>query len=127
MTFLKNNKKSISLTPTTNTRLENYLAQKKIELDSHLPEIFKVTSKITTPNQMRSLRKLKNSKELITIKPADKNLGVVILDTTDYINQCIAHLATPSYNLVAQFPIALKKEYFSTSSYNQLQKATQII
>ena len=59
---------------------------------------------------MRSLRKLKNSKELITIKPADKNLGVVILDTTDYINQCIAHLATPSYNLVAEFPIALKKE-----------------
>ena len=58
---------------------------------------------------MRSLRKLKNSKELITIKPADKNLRVVILDTTDYINQCIAHLATPSYNLVAVLGIPVLK------------------
>ena len=106
MTFLKNNKKSISPIPTTNACLENYLAQKKIELDSHLPEIFKVTSKIVTPNQMRSLRKLKNSKKLIT---ADKNLGAVNLHTTDYIKLCITHLATPSYHLVAEFPIALKK------------------
>ena len=28
----------------------------------------------------------------ITIKPADKNLGIVIMDTTDYINMCQIHL-----------------------------------
>ena len=34
------------------------------------------------------MKKLQRSRQVITIKPADKNLGVVVLDTEDYLIQC---------------------------------------
>ena len=46
--------------------------------------------------------------DLITITPADKNLGIVILDTSDYINQCVTHLTTSNtYQLKTNFPESL--------------------
>lgn len=54
--------------------------------------------------ELKSLRKLKKAKNTITIKPANKNLGTVILNTEDYIDQCIHHLSSNSYLLKDKFP-----------------------
>ena len=41
----------------------------------------------------------------ITIKPADKNLGIVILNTDDYINQCLKILSDPNaYRQAKRYP-----------------------
>ena len=41
----------------------------------------------------------------ITIKPTDKNLGIVILNTDDYINQCLKILSDPNaYRQAKRYP-----------------------
>lgn len=72
-----------------------------------LPKIFEATSSNTTKKEKISLMKLK-AHNLITIKPADKNLGSVIMNTQDYIDQCLVHLNSKTYILVANFPVNLK-------------------
>ena len=39
---------------------------------------------------------------------ADKNLGIVILDTTTYIAEGLKHLSSSAYQLTANFPTSLK-------------------
>ena len=46
----------------------------------------------TTDHIMHNILNKLSKNKTITIKPADKNLGIVILDTTDYINMCLTHL-----------------------------------
>ncbi len=46
----------------------------------------------TTDNMMHNILNKLSRNKTITIKPADKNLGIVIMDTTDYINMCLIHL-----------------------------------
>ncbi len=54
---------------------------------------------------MKTIKHLKKSNSQITIKPADKNLGIVILNTDDYVIECTSHLAdTHIYQLVDYFP-----------------------
>ena len=44
----------------------------------------------------------------ITIKPADKNLGIVIMDTNDYINMCLIHLKDIStYKVITDYQPSL--------------------
>ena len=48
---------------------------------------------ISTPHnlsvgQRKAIAKFQHNRNTITIKPADKNLGIVIMDTDDYITQC---------------------------------------
>lgn len=62
-----------------------------------------------THQESKSIQKFRNNRHLVTIKPADKNLGIVVLDTNDYVNECINHLSSPSYQLVSQYPQDLKK------------------
>ena len=38
----------------------------------------------------------------IIIKPADKNLGIVFMDTGDYIDQCMIQLSSNTYQLVTE-------------------------
>ena len=40
--------------------------------------------------------------------PADKNLGIVILDTTTYITEGLKHLSSSAFQLTANFPTSLK-------------------
>ena len=40
--------------------------------------------------------------------PADKNLGIVILDTTTYITKGFKHLSSSAFQLTANFPTSLK-------------------
>lgn len=50
----------------------------------------------------------------ITIKPADKNLGIVILNTDDYVEQCTTHLSSTAYKLVNRFPDSVHKDLQNT-------------
>ena len=38
------------------------------------------------------------------IKPADKYLGIAILNSEDYVSQCLIHLASTTYTRVQTFP-----------------------
>ena len=69
-----------------------------IELNDHLPQITTQLSSNITPKEKQSIKKLK--------KPAvDKNLGIILLNTEDYIEQCLKHLAdTSTYKLADCLP-----------------------
>ena len=91
--------------PTNNWSIENYIYQTKVDLSSMLPQIFKSPKNLSI-KQHKSLKLLRQTKHL-TIKPADKNLGLVILNTENYVDQIIVHLASDTYNMVEQFPPTL--------------------
>ncbi len=91
--------------PTNNMSIENYIYQTKVDLANTLPQIFTAPKNLSN-KQYRSLKILRQSRD-ITIKPADKNLGLVILNTEDYIDQVITHLSSDTYNMVEQFPTTL--------------------
>lgn len=48
--------------------------------------------KLSGPEQA-SLHKLQVARQSIKIKPADKNLGVVFMDTDHHVTQCMIHLS----------------------------------
>ena len=107
MKFLKN--KSIPPHPSdtcNNTNIENYIYSKKIILNKKLKKLFIPQNKHNlTRQQQTTLKKLCGSRHTITIKPADKNLGIGALNTHDYLQQCIEHLSNENvYRLTQQFP-----------------------
>jgi hypothetical protein len=70
-----------------NFHIENYIHNTKNKIDQNLPLLFSERKNNMQHKEimaMKSLKKLKN----IIIKPADKNLGVVIMNLDDYIYQC---------------------------------------
>ena len=77
-------------------RLEQYIDNVRAQLDEKLPKLLTVEADNLTQPEKRALVNLKNLKSTITIKPADKNLGVVVLDTTDCVAQCIEILSDDS-------------------------------
>ena len=85
-------------------RLENFIEITKVTLDEQLPHICKPEKSNLPPPQRKSLFNLKKQRMRITIKPADKNLGIVIMDTDDYISQCTEHLNSNTYRLVDEYP-----------------------
>ena len=86
--------------------LERYIDDTKQQIADNLPNICANDTTPNLPNQQRlALDKLKKARQTITIKPADKNLGIVLLDTDDYITQCMAHLTdTTTYRQATQYP-----------------------
>ena len=92
MKFLKN--KSIPPHPSdtcNNTNIENYIHSKKIIISKKLKKLFIPQNKhnLTKQQQTTIKKKLYRSRHTITIKPADKNLGIGALNTHDYLQQCI--------------------------------------
>ena len=88
-----------------NPTIEKYIHVTKCNLDEHLPNMYKVNKTNLTKKQQQSLTKLKKSKTQITIKPADKNLGIVLMNTDDYILQCATHLSdTNTYRQADRYP-----------------------
>ncbi len=84
---------------------ENYIHATKLRLDSQLEEICSRSIPNITNVQKKALKKFKKSLNQVTIKPADKNLGVVILNAEDYVIECTTHLAnTQIYRLAETFP-----------------------
>ena len=88
-----------------NQAIENYIYNTKEILDQYLPQLCIPNQYNLTSAQKKALKVLKAVKDSITIKPADKNLGIVIMDTDDYIKQCCKHLSNAeAYKLVPAFP-----------------------
>ena len=105
MKFLKNSAKTTpefqqiaNLNP-----LENFIESTKITIDQ---ELKKALARPTNRNQLnKDTKTLKSLRDPhITIKPADKNLGIVILNSSDYVDQSLIHLASETYIRVASFP-----------------------
>ena len=91
----------------TNARVETYIQNTKDILNENLPTLCNKTHHNLTTSQQRTVKKLKNVRHTITIKPADKNLGIVLLNTEDYIERCMEHLMdTNVYRPAHSFPDA---------------------
>ena len=85
--------------------LEDYIFHTKEMLDKELPRICVQNQNNLSPQQQRAIRKLQRTRHSITIKPADKNLGIVILDTDDYLMQCCHILMDEkSYRVAERYP-----------------------
>lgn len=87
-TIHKNASKHFILLINRNSTVENYIYNTKEELDKALPTICEWRVDNLTSNQRKIIKRFQKSRQIITIKPADKNLGIVIMDTDDYLAQC---------------------------------------
>ena len=87
--------------------IEGYIDETKETLLNHINEIFSQKTTNIPTSELKSLLKLKKL-DTIIIKPADKNLGIVILDTTTYVAECLKHLSSSAYQLTTSFPTSLK-------------------
>ena len=83
--------------------IENFIESTRITIDQ---ELKKALARPTNRNQLnKDTKTLKSLRDPhITIKPADKNLGIVILNSSDYVDQSLIHLASETYIRVASFP-----------------------
>ena len=106
MTFLPKQVRSSRLERFTDVgKLENYIAHTKEILADNLPLICNNKIPNLPPTQLSALHKLRHTRHSLTIKPADKNLGIVLMNTDDYITQCMAHLSdTTTYRLSTSYP-----------------------
>ena len=97
-------------------KVEHYIEHTKRKINDELPKILPNKHR-TANNDHKIIANLKKSRTEITIKPADKNLGVVILDTDDYIKQCMTILSDENtYKQAQLFP----KEKIHTELTNLL-------
>ena len=71
-------------------KVEHYIEHTKQNINDQLPLILRHKKRNITNTEQKTIKSLKNSRTEITIKPADKNLGVVLMDTEDYINRLYA-------------------------------------
>ena len=87
------------------SQLENYIEQTKNNINDQLPEILKQQTPNLTKGEKTSIKSLKTARQTLTIKPADKNLGIVIMNTDDYLEQCTKLLTNNStYRLAETYP-----------------------
>ena len=87
-------------------RVESYIENTRTELDDKIGEVFSNKKKNITESETAALKNLKQLQSQLTIKPADKNLGIVILDTNDYISQCTQILEnTRVYKRIKEYPL----------------------
>ena len=106
--------------------LETYIEHTKQELADNLPQICRQEPSNLTPSQQTSLTKLQHARDTLTIKPADKNLGIVLMNTEDYIAQCLLHLSdNTTYRPAKEYPtegIRIKIQNLTTTAKDQLNK-----
>lgn len=85
--------------------LEKHIDDTKELVANNLPYICKYPNKNLNSQQHLALNTLKRKSPVITVKPADKNLGIVIMNTEDYIQQCMIHLSDQTtYRLACNYP-----------------------
>ena len=84
--------------------MEHYIGLTKDELNDRLPELTQTTQPNITSDE-RTLRQLKTANATLTIKTGDKNLGIVVMDTEDYITQCVKILSDETtYRKATTYP-----------------------
>ena len=69
--------------------IENYIYNTKVHLENNVEKIFTPTTTITSWKKRQSIQNLSKRQTELTIKPAVNNLGIVLLDTNDYISECV--------------------------------------
>jgi hypothetical protein len=70
-----------------------------------LPELLTKPEPYLTKKAKASIKTLRNNQQTLTIKPADKNLGIVIMNTDDYLLQCSKLLTSETtYRLAQTYP-----------------------
>lgn len=109
MKFLPNASHTTFPVSSTQT-LEEYIHNTKDELDNRLPTLFKNGKSNISKRHHNFLKTLKNQHHILIIKPVDKNLGIVLINTEDYVNQCLQHLTTLTYHLVSEYPSELHQQ-----------------
>ena len=86
--------------------MENYIEDTKQSIVDNLHLLCQNNKPNLTEKQQIALNKLQKNRKSITIKPADKNLGLVLMNTDHYIMQCLAHLTdTSTYRLTTSYPL----------------------
>ena len=86
-------------------KLEYYIDITKHNLENELTNIFNSPKHNLSTIQRQAVKCFKSTQATVTIKPADKNLRLVVLDTDDYIHLCASHLADHStYRQATDFP-----------------------
>ena len=87
-------------------QLENYIENTKQRIADHLPLLTKSNSPNLSSTQHQALKNLQRLRHTVTIKPADKNLGIVLMNTDEYIMGCMKHLTdTNTYRLATKYPM----------------------
>ena len=107
MKFLKNQQDRYI--PPATFQIENYIHCTKDIVDENRSTIFQRQKPNVTKEEYKAILTLKQS-TAITVKPADKNLGIALLNTNDYVQQCVSHLKSSSYQRVREFPTQLQKQ-----------------
>ena len=88
---------------TNNDSLENFIASTNIIIDSQLrKKPSRKKKRNISKKELKAIRDLKHTR--VVIKPADKNLGIAVLNTEDYIDQCLTPLSTNTYTRTGVFP-----------------------
>ena len=106
MKFLHKPKPETQLERYTDVgQLENYIERTKQQIADSLNALGDNGTPNLSRTQRTALSKLQRSRHTLTIKPADKNLGVVLMHTNDYITQCMLHLTdSTTYRLATNYP-----------------------
>ena len=106
MKFLPKQMPMSKQTYTGISRLEQYIQATRSNLRINLPEIIASTHNNMSKNEQNFLNNLKQNRNTITVKPADKNLGIVLMNTEDYIQQCTNELNKEgTYKLTNEYPV----------------------
>lgn len=84
-------------------QLENYIDNTNIV--DNLDKIARRSKSNLTATQKTAMQQLKKVRQAVIIKMADKNLGVVLMNTDDYVTHCLAHLTdNKTYRLITEYP-----------------------
>jgi hypothetical protein len=86
-------------------KVEKYIELTKNNINNHLPLVTMRFSSNVTENEKAAIKNFKQKIGEITIKPADKNLGLVLLNTDDYLSQCVNLLSdSNTYRPASSYP-----------------------
>jgi hypothetical protein len=104
-----------------NQHIENYIYNTKDQIANKFESLLLTKINNLQPNERKALKILRNQKNII-IKPADKNLGLAILNKEDYIlvDQCTGMLSTNTYKLLQNFPQTYATNYKTISSNTKI-------
>lgn len=106
MNFLKSSNTHFQKQPYSTPAIETYIDITKEEFLDNLSDITTAELYNLSKQEKKSLRRLKKMKNIV-FKPADKNLGVVVLNAKDYLEECLVHLSSATYSKIDSFPDTL--------------------
>ena len=116
MKFIPKNTNTSSAQYSGIITLENYIFNTKDAIEEQLPIIFETSTDNLTTHQRKSITKLQRTRNTLTIKPADKNLGIVVMNTDDYLAQCTLLLKDDhTYRLAQSYPHSQIKDLLEST------------